>query len=82
MVTAPERRQEMVGYVLIALVVLGLLYLVYWLVIAEQGKNRSYKNIEKIRSELILPPHKGQLQRSGFWYSRMADRPAEPANSA
>lgn len=45
-----RRVEEIIGYVLIAVLVLGLIYLTYWIV-TEKPRPR-YKGIEKFRGDL------------------------------
>lgn len=54
--TSAARRlevQKLVGYVLVALIVLGLAYLVHW-VVTEAGRPR-YPGIEKLRGDAYRP---------------------------
>ena len=53
--TRRYRRQVMVGYALILLLLLGLVYLVYWMVVLGGGR-RQFKNIEKMRGDLNPAP--------------------------
>jgi hypothetical protein len=48
------RRREIIGYVIIGLVIIGVAYVVYSVLGAKEPDSR-YRNIEKIRGELLLP---------------------------
>jgi len=48
-----RQTREIVGYVLVGIVVLGVIYLAYWLITEKPG--RRFRGIEKIRGEVILP---------------------------
>ena len=45
---------KIVGYVLIAVIILGLIYLVYWTVILG-GSVREFPDIEKLKSGFPIP---------------------------
>jgi hypothetical protein len=48
------RRREIIGYVIVGLVIIVVGYVVYTILGANEP-DRRYRNIEKIRSELLLP---------------------------
>ena len=54
MATTKRRNwEQIVGYVLIAILVLGLMYLVYWTVVGG-GYDRAFPGIEKFRGGVSL----------------------------
>ena len=48
------RRRELIGYVIVGLVIIGVAYVVYTVLGAKEPDSR-YRNIERIRGELLLP---------------------------
>jgi len=55
MVTAKRiNRQKLIGYILVAILVAGLAFLVYWLV-AMDGAGDRFENIRKLRGESTSP---------------------------
>jgi len=46
-------RQRIVGYIIVAALVVGLAFLVYWIIAAQPGKR--FRGIEKLRGESAVP---------------------------
>ena len=80
--TKHRQTKEIVGYVILAIVVLGVIYLSYWLI--TEKPSRRFRGIEKIRGEVILPvqdhlacgPPWGQAPRDFAWVSPLDCRGA------
>ena len=55
MVTAATRitRQKIVGYILVAALIVGLVFLVHWIITEQPGKR--FPGIEKLRGESTVP---------------------------
>ena len=54
------RRKELIGYVIVGIVIIVLGYVVYK-ILGESEPDRRYKNIEKLRSDLLVPAEVMQL---------------------
>ena len=55
MVTAAKQitRQRIVGYIVVAVLIVGLVFLIYWLVTEQPGKR--FRGIERLRGETTAP---------------------------
>ena len=49
-----DEKQKIIGYVLVVVLILGLIYLIYWTVILG-GSIRDFPGIEDLRGELLMP---------------------------
>ena len=47
-------REKLIGYILMAALIIGLIFLVYWMVAMDEGDSR-FQNIERLRGELRIP---------------------------
>ena len=61
------RRRKVIEYVLLAILVLGLAVLVYWIVVEKPGKR--YPGLERIRGEQMVP-EAGEALRASQLVSR------------
>ena len=60
------RRKELIGYIIVGILVIVLIYIVYRIMGASEP-DRRYKNIEKLRSELVAPPTAVLLADTAPW---------------